>query len=231
MDPILLGKINKLNSNLTDLTNKTWSDFLNSNTGTPWSNNLVASGTISATGSAINHDGILQFKSSTNANSGSGVFAKCYGFFIKGLEKTTFIFKTASLLTGITRRMGFHDSFDINDTANGIYGEIIDGVLKGKTARLNVRTLTTTSYTLSANTWYRFVIQVNKDASQITYTLYADNSNIVLWTDTISTNIPTATSGVYVTANGDICIYSGTTAIEIGILDYVDIILPNRRIV
>ena len=61
--------------------------------------------------------------------------------------------------------------------------------------------------------------------NSVNFTLYADDSSIALWTDTLITNIPLSIQlGI-----SDICIYSGTTAILLGSLDYLDFSLPNLR--
>ena len=60
----------------------------------------------------------------------------------------------------------------------------------------------------------------------VTFTIYSDDSGSTLWTGTVNTaNIP-----LNIPINcGDICFSSGTTAILLGSLDYLDFSLPNLR--
>lgn len=219
----------KIGALKADMTNKVSNDFLNANTQTyPWSSAAIASGTATGgggTGVVSKHPGMIVYNSSISANSGFRTTILNYALLLQGSEKTTIIFKTASTLTDITRRIGFHDAVDQNDAIDGVYGEIVSGVISGKTANTSTRSTTSTNYTLLADTWYRFVIELNSDATLATYTLYADDSTTVLWTNTLATNIPKATT----TGHTDICTYAGTSAIAIGSLDYMDIVLSKTR--
>ena len=97
----------------------------------------------------------------------------------------------------------------------------------GKTSNFNTRSVTSNTYTITPNTWYRSKVELNEDATLATYTLYADDSETVLWTNTLATNIP-KTAGREV-GHGFISTSSGTTAISLANLDYMDIILSKTR--
>ena len=211
---------------LADIANRLVNDFFHTTT-VIWPYRNISSGTNALT-TALGHPGVVSYSSSTSANSGSGVgIDACLQ--ISGGEKSTIIFKTATTLTGVTRRMGFSTSISEALPTDGCYGMIADGVLTGITANNNTRSTTATSFTLSANTWYRLKISINSNATLVTYTLYTDNSDTVLWTDTLATNIPASNRAV---GHGDIATYSGTSAIVIGYIDYIDVEFSNvRRIV
>jgi spore coat protein U-like protein len=115
--------------------------------------------------------------------------------------------------------MGYHDSLTENAPVDGVWLNIADGVLTGKTSTNSTSSTTGSSYNLEQNKWYRGKVVLNADASEATFTLYVDDSDTVLWTDTLSTNIPKATGRE--TNHADVCTYSGTSAIEIGSIDYV----------
>jgi hypothetical protein len=206
------------------ITNKQWNDFITTSTH-PWIVNSINAGTWSGFGSILNHNGIRTYSSSANANSGYFITTNTISFILMGGEKTTFIFKTPLSQASITRRMGFHTTQDSNSPTDGIYAKIVNGVIAGETSNNNEKSATNTTYTLSADTWYRLKIELNQAKTLVTYTLYADNSDSVLWTNTISTNIPTAR----VVGHGDVVTSSGTTAIALGQIDYMDIIIPNAR--
>ena len=110
---------------------------------------------------------------------------------------------------------------------DGVYCEIVDGTIVGKTANNSTRSTTATSFLLSANTFYRLNVTLNSDATLATFTLYADNSDTILWQDTLANNIPkTRTTG-----HGDIVTSSGTSAIALGAIDYLYVTLDSGRII
>jgi len=220
-------ELDTINQGLADIANKQWNDFISASVLVPWIGVHLLSGTANGATGALKHPGTLMYSSSSSANSGYSVRQTANTIVLGGGEKSTAIIKTASTLMGVTRRIFFHDTIDATAPVDGVYTEIVDGVLSGKTSSNSTRTTTGTTYTLTADTWYRLKCEINKDATQATYTLYADDSATVLWTDTLSTNIP-KTIGREV-GHGDICTYSGSSAITIGYLDYIDIIIPNAR--
>jgi hypothetical protein len=223
-----MGYRQNLGAELADIMHNYSCDLLFPTLTYPWTNASINSGIASVPSSDVKHPGVLGYKSTTVADSGYLLRLGGTCITLGGGEKSTFIFKTASTLTGITRRMGFHNTTTIAIPSAGVYAKISDGVLAGQTVNNSTISSTISNYTLSPNTWYRLKIELNADATKATFTLYADNSDVVLWTDTLSSNIPVATA----MGHGDICTYSGTTSIDIGLLDYIDIILPNiRRVV
>jgi hypothetical protein len=118
-----------------------------------------------------------------------------------------------------TFRFGFHDATSSSDAVDGAYIEIdSSGVATGKTASNSTRSSTGTTYTLSAATWYRAKVVVAAAAASITYYLY-DDSGTQLWTNTLSTNIPTASGRE--TSAAVICTNSGTSAIDLMHIDYM----------
>jgi hypothetical protein len=225
LDSISYAKAKKAAALTADLSNKQWNDFFHTAMSSPWQYSTIANGTNNYEVYDLKHGGVYGYMSSSSANSGRMVRIDNPGLYLSGGESTTIIFKTAPTLTGVTRRMGFVTTSDQSDCSDGVYLEIIDGVIKGKTANNNTRSVTETTFTLTADTWYRLKIVINTDITRAQYTLYADDSITVLWDDTLSLNIP-KTRGV---AHGDVCTYSGNSAILIGSIDYMDIIIPNAR--
>lgn len=78
------------------------------------------------------------------------------------------------------------------------------GVLTGKTrdgaGAANLST-TPTSYTITAGVWYRVKIMLNVAKTQVDFYLYDVNGNI-LWSGTLTTNIPTVLDRVTVAEHG-----------------------------
>lgn len=172
------------------------------------------------------HPGIVYYKShASNANSGYCMYSIGDALVLGAGYKTTYVFKTPALQTGITRRMGFLDTTSVTAPTDGAYVKILDGVMTGQTAKDGTISTTASNITILANTWYRLVISVSDDGATVTYTLYADDSTNVLWTDTLTANIPTGALG-----HGDICTLETPAAATIlGYIDYIDVTFPDAR--
>lgn len=215
-------------ASLAQITYKVSSDLLNWQYSYPWNLNAVAGGTTSTSNTLTTskHPGVVAyFCHASNTNSGIGCRISS-NVLIGGGEISTVCFATASTITGITRRIGFHTATDQNVPTDGVYCSIIDGVMYGRCANNSVLSTTASNYTLAASTWYRLVIQLNSDATLATFTLYKDDSNIILWQDSLNTNIPKTRF----VQHGDITTSATPSGVvSIGSLDYVDIILPSAR--
>jgi hypothetical protein len=96
----------------------------------------------------------------------------------------------------------------------------VDGVIVGKTANNSARSTTGTSYTLVTNTWYRLRIEVNSDATLVTFSLFSE-AGALLWSDTLNSNIPTAAGRE--TGHGIVATNSGTTAVAMVDVDYLNL--------
>jgi hypothetical protein len=182
---------------------------------------LLNSGTQAKVASTANHPGILKITSSTTANSGAYILTDTTAFLIGGGEIFEVIFMPlVASNTNTTIRMGFLDSTTYTAPVDGVYFELPAGSLaiSGKTMSNSTGSTTGTSYTLTVNTWYRARVAVNAGASQITFYVY-NESGTQLWTDTLTTNIPTASGRN--TGAGVIATNSGTTATALVQYDYM----------
>lgn len=205
-------------------TNPAWiTDFYdNATTGaTPYIGAAIASGTVNqATSSYVvpNHPGVLRLSSSTTTNSGYYYTSDTGGQLIGGKEVFEFIFAPTTLASS-TIRFGFLDTITSVDAVDGIYFEVPStGALVGKTSSNSTRSTTGTSYTVTAATWYRARITVNSNATSVTFALY-NEAGTLLWSDTLTTNIPTATGRVL--ASGVVATNVGTVAVDICHVDYM----------
>lgn len=200
-------------------------DFLNGTTPSHWNVTSLVSGTIANSGASGAHPGVLTYSCNGTANSGVSVLIGSSALKLSGNEKSTFVFQTNASFANITRYLGFIDTTTATSPSNGVWGNIdTTGLITGKCANGGTVSTTSNNYQLAAFTWYRLVIQVNPTASSVTFTLYQDNGDVVLWTNTVSTNIPTGNVG-----HGDICTSTGASAVGIGAIDYIDLCLPNAR--
>lgn len=205
-------------------------EFLNQDNPFPWTPAALQAATIGAINGTAKHPGVAKYTSHAS-NANSGVRFNLSGsnkILLAGGEKATFIFSTGDVVDNVTRRFGFLDNTDQNAPTDGVYFKQTGDALTGQTANNTTISTTGTSYTITTNTWYRGVVELNTACTLATFTLYADDSDTVLWTDTLATNIPTGAGRVV--GHGDICtLDSSTGAVIIGYLDYFDFILPNAR--
>lgn len=187
-----------------------------------WATAAMASGTLAGTGASnANHIGTVLISSSTNANSGWRFSTGTLDFLLSGYEESNFVFKTPAVINSASViRMGFLDSVTSVEPVDGVYIQLANTTLRGDCISNSVETLTPTTYTVSAATWYRARVALNSNATSATFTLYSE-SGAVLWTEVVTTNIPNTagreTGHVFVAYNTD------TTAVQVLILDYMDL--------
>lgn len=202
-------------------------DFLYNSTGlayAPWNAAAISSGTLPAASTSVvpDHPGITGISSSTSANSGAYIVTTLTSFLLGGSEKTEYIFKTpTSINASTTVKLGFTDSQTASAPTDGLFVNIGSNSVSGKTYSNGSTSTTATSHTVDADTWYRASIELNSNATTATFNLFADNSETPLWTDTLSTNIPSG-AGRYV-GHGVVATNSGTTAVSLIYLDYMNL--------
>lgn len=151
----------------------------------------IASGTSAAATGGANHPGCVNLRGTTSANSGRAYFTAINAFLLAGGEEFEIIFKTTDASSENRARFGWGAASDATAAPKGVYirinGLTLDGVCKNASGT----STTSTSYTYSAETWYRATIIINSGATLVTFTLYSE-SGTQLWQQTLSTNIPTA---------------------------------------
>lgn len=206
------------------------------NMALPWLASAINSATISSGGGGFaSHPTTGYCISSISANSGIYLHlatgSDC--ILIAGTETTSLIFQIPNL-TNTKLRFGFHDANTSADPVDGCYIQIsnvggTDGTLDGRTSNNSARSTTPSSYVISGSTWYVIKVKVNPDASQVDFYLY-DEDGTLLWTDSLSTNIPTARN----TDHGVTVTNSGTTALLIFAIDFINLAitraLPGRNV-
>jgi hypothetical protein len=156
----------------------------------------VSSGTMGQAGGVdANHPGVIYLRDSTTQNGGYYVMTSINSIRVSGGEKAIFIFQDRNTTTRATSsfKMGFMDSQAIQTApTDGAWAEVVGGVAKGWCKNNAGPTGTSTTYSLSQNTWYKLVIEVNADATLVTFTLYECSSGNQLWQASVNANIPTA---------------------------------------
>ena len=205
------------------LVYKLYTDFFGyANTASPpWTGGGVAGGTMTGISGTADHPGILKFRSGTTANSGYRFATENDAFLIHGREHSECVFQMRRNVD-TKFKYGFQDTYTAGNPTDGLWIEVLDGNLRGKTANNGSISTTGTGYNLSLNTWYRIKFAVNTAASEVTYILYSAAGN-QLWSNTLSTNIPTGagrTTGHMITAT-----HSGEVAYDI---IWVDMMVASR---
>jgi hypothetical protein len=194
----------------------------------PWYCTALASGTLSATAGTNEHPGIVSIISSTSTNSGYRITHGAGNvYLLAGGENTKCWFRPQTL-PGTTLRFGLHDATSITAPVDGAY-VLMDPAtarLSGRTMANSASSVTGTDYQLVTNTWYCAKIIVNTDATRVDFYLY-DDAGALLWTDNLTTNIPTATGREV--GHGIVATNSGTTAVTLADVDLIQLYIPDRR--
>ena len=195
-----------------------FTDCWNVSAVSPFVATAISSGAISnATGTiTAGHPGVAILTGSSTAGSGYRVFTATNSMVIAGGEEFEAVYYPISSTS--TVRMGFHDATSNAAPVDGVYmGRVGTLTISGNTANNGAFGTTSTNYTLGTSTWYRSNIIVGSSATSVNYYLYEANTGILLWTDSLTTNIPTNTArGV---GFGITCTAGGVTDIEY--LDYI----------
>ena len=171
---------------------ETSSDCVNTTMDT-WVIATQSSGTVATTSGAIDHPGIIRITSSATTDSGGRLLLGTTSILINGGEETEFIFR-ALTVSDLIVRLGFGDVNTNAAPVDGIWLNIANNVLSGKTAIDSTTSITVTSYNISANIWYRGKIVVNMDGTRVDFYLYDSPMTQVLWTDNLTKNLPTGTT-------------------------------------
>lgn len=170
-----------------------------------------------------NHPGTIQFLAhATNANSGALYSTGGSALVIQGGEKAEVIFRP-DILTNVTTYAGFSDTFNASAPVDGIYFKAVGTTLQGQSAAASVTTTTATSYTVSTGTWYNGLIEINTAGTLAKFSLYDSNGNL-LWTDVVSSNIPSTTNYTSVQIVSTVSASPG--ALSLTTLDYIGYLPP-----
>ena len=98
-------------------------------------------------------------------------------FLMKGGEKVSVCFKTG--VTDSQRYLGFMDALNGTEPANGVYMTYTSATAVAFVCKASGTPNQSPSITLTPETWYRLVIEVNADATSVRFTIYEDDSNTV----------------------------------------------------
>jgi hypothetical protein len=154
---------------------------------------LGAGGGVASITGESNHPGIVQLRSVATNNTGAIIIpattsSALADILLQGGEVHECEFRVLPNVSQFRAKLGWFD----NSTApvDGVYIDIQQLTLTGKSTNNSSTSTTGTSYALTANTWYRCKIIITS-SSLVTYYLYSA-AGVLLWSDTTTTNIPTS---------------------------------------
>ena len=190
----------------------------------PWMESLIGAGSISNAQSEENHPGIARI-SQVGANTGGSLWlGNAANILIAGQEETEFIVRPAVLTTAVYQ-FGFLDSFTaVGAASDGVYFQFQGAQIIGVTLSSGVSSTTATNYVPSINTWYRLKLVINSNATRVDFYIYDESGNL-LWTDNLTTNIPTTAGRV--TSHGLRCYNTGAATRTLVDVDYMSLFVPR----
>jgi hypothetical protein len=175
------------------------SDLFNTS-ATGLSFSALSGGTTATTSPDISGDrvGILTFVDSTTAGGGYSIGSNSTPMALAGKEVFEALIEWLDIRSTTFGVVGFRGGVGATEPTNGAYclltGNATGAVLQGATSKDGVRVYTPTNFQVLSGVWYRIRVELNADATAVTYSLF--NSPHALnappvWTQTLSTNIPT----------------------------------------
>lgn len=186
----------------------------------PFVGEAVASGTISAaiTGTALYSLGVglVQLSSSTTANGGYRIQTVSNYRNIGGFAFRCILAPTGAH-TGVTMRLGFHDSVSSAAPVDGIYFEVNAGVAELKASRGSTVTTGAGSLVLSLDTMYTFDIDIVPANTSATG-LIKDAAGTLLFSTTVM-DIPNTAARLF--NAGLVATEASTTARAMCVVDYM----------
>jgi hypothetical protein len=223
------GYVNKLNIYQSFQKCFFHTDFLQNaaNANPPWSGTAKGGGSCIVGDSTCvdeNHHGAVTLTGGITAGDGYYFVTDFTSQKIYGSEKTIFIFKAENIGANAYARMGW---FDVSTANPNIADGIIcyysaNGDFKGRCNGGGSFTNTSTLYTLSVSTYYRCTIVVNTNATRVDFYLYKCSDGSLVWSDYLTTNIPTSYTG-----HGIHAYHNGTTSSTILTVDYMNLIIDR----
>lgn len=189
-------------------------------TSAPYLASAPGSGSVSEGNGAADRPGIVILSSGTANPSGYAYCTSENAFNLSGGETHEVVFRVINT-ANLTVRIGFCDAFRSSSAtvSDGVYINISGTSLTGKTSKDGTAT-TSSAYTIGTTDYYRARIEYKSVNSVMTavFTLM-DMSGTVLWTQSITTNIPNGLID-YVGA-GIIALRAATSATQLVALDYM----------
>ena len=166
-------------------------EFWNTGGQPSWGSTAIGAGTQAVIASEASHPGIVRI-TQNGANTGfawTQASAPTTSFLLGGGEVFECIFRLQNT-TNCVYRLGFQDSVTTAAPTDAVYIHIAGTTADGRTYNNTATSTTGTNYTVSAGTWYRAKVVVNS-TSLVTFSILS-MAGASLWSNTLTTNIPSA---------------------------------------
>lgn len=167
-------------------------DFLSITVASPFALAAISGGTIVSLSASGSRRGIIQINKSTTANGGYRAMTDLAAIVLTGGQYFEAWIRQ-NYQTGTTIRIGFHNASTVTAPTAGTYFEIAGGIASGK-CTTGGSTSQTGTYAMTLDAWYKLKITVDVAAANVTFEI-RDESETVVFSDVISTNIPTEPVG------------------------------------
>lgn len=156
----------------------------------------ISSGSLSAPNALADRVGLIRFRDSTTAGGGVRVGTDPASIRLQGGERVETAFQWRDTRTTALAMIGLHDAITSglpNDGVNfHLTGTSTGFTLNGRTATSGTQSITSSAdFVGDVNTWYVLRVELNSGATIATFTVLDATGTTPLWTDTLTTNIPT----------------------------------------
>jgi hypothetical protein len=167
----------------------------------------VGSGTVVITTGTKEHPGVMNFKSSATNPSGQRFNAGALTLVLSGGEHIEYIYRPVTALANTNTYIGFFDVFTGAAMVDSAMFDINAGVCSAVCSSNSVQTIDGVTYTLTLNSWYRFIIDIAAAAASASFSIIDCATGVTVYTAVINTNIPNAVGR----ETGVGCMHLGTT--------------------
>lgn len=186
----------------------------------PWVVASIGSPTYGVGTATANHPGVQLVTSQASTNTGASILMSATQFLPGGGEFSEFVFNV-KVTTTFGAFMGFMVANSYTRPTVGAWIDISGTTLAGYCNE----TVTGTTTTITADTWYRARIENNSTNTGWTFSLFTAGGTTPKWTSTVTDTPPAA-----LVSHGVIEFNTGSSAVALLDLDYMSVAI-NRTLV
>lgn len=175
-----------------------FSDCMSITEGGDFAITLISSGSLSTPNALPDRIGLVRFRDSTTAGGGVKIGTDAASIRIQGGGVFETAFQWRDTRTTALAMIGLHSSVTSALPQNGVnfhlVGTATGFTLTGRTSTAGTESISGTSFTGTSDTWYNLRLEINANATSVTYSVLDATRASTLWTDTLTTNIPTGST-------------------------------------
>jgi hypothetical protein len=186
----------------------------------PWVVTNIGSPTYAVGTATANHPGVQKATSQASTNTGCSILSSALQIYPAGGEFSEFVFSIGSTTT-FGAFMGFYVANSYTRPTVGAWIDISATTLCGYCGT----TVTGTTKTITAATWYRARVENNATNDAWTFSLFTAGGVTPIWTSTVIATLPAE-----LVTHGVIQFNTGSSALELLSLDYMNLAV-NRTLI